>query len=434
MKKQLSLKLSVALAFLFLGIVIVLAYSAISRHFFILGMDNIVSVNMEQAATSYIETVSSDSRQESKEFSGYVISNNWQDQPKLIRDKLREPTQQNQLYKYIEADWFSRPDIIYFLIALNINSEHLYISKTTAVVEASGLIHANIKQSKKLLLTISSGIIIALALVIWLIFRRVSQPVSELAQWTHSLNAKTLKNPTPDFYYPELNEMASLIRNSLASAQQSLEREERFLSYASHELRTPISVVRNNIELLAKLKQTSKIPAEPKFDHIIDRIDRASLTMKNLSETLLWLSRDNHDDLSRQSLALNDISEQLIEESRYLLTDKIITIKVSTQQDSIIIQPEHPVRIVLGNLIRNAFQHTQQGEIAIIQTGNMVTIINEYDHDDAPLHSNELGFGLGLQLTSQLTEKLGWEYSKTNDNKTYQVVIAFTSKVDNLER
>lgn len=133
--------------------------------------------------------------------------------------------------------------------------------------------------------------------------------------------------------------MASLIRNSLSSAQQSLEREERFLSYASHELRTPISIVRNNIELLAKLKQKSKIPEEPKFDHIIDRIDRASLTLKNLSETLLWLSRDHHEDLSQQPLALNKITEQLVEESRYLLTDKIISIEVTTQQHSIIIQP-----------------------------------------------------------------------------------------------
>lgn len=88
----------------------------------------------------------------------------------------------------------------------------------------------------------------------------------------------------------------------------------------------------------------------------------------------------------------------------------------------------------MGNLIRNAFQHTQQGKIAKIQTGNMVTIINEYDHVDDSLYSNELGFGLGLQLTSQLTEKLGWVYSKTNDNKKYQVMISFSSKVDELNR
>lgn len=428
MKKQLSLKLSVALAFLFLGIVIVLAYSAISRHFFILGMDNIVSANMEQAAKSYIETVSPNDRKYSTEFSGYIISHDWQEQPTIIQNTFSEPKQQNQLHKHMEAPWFSRPDVMYFLIALNINSEHLYISKTATAAEASGLIGANIKQSKKLLLILSSGIIIALTLVIWLMFRRVSQPVSELARWTHSLNTKTLKEAPPDFYYPELNEMASLIRNSLTSAQQSLEREERFLSYASHELRTPISVVRNNIELLAKLKQTSKIPAEPKFDKLIDRIDRASLTMKNLSETLLWLSRDNHDELSRQSLVLNEITEQLVAESRYLVRDKKVTITMSSEQNSIIVQPEHPVRIVLGNLIRNACQHTQDGEIVIIQKNNGVTIINQYDHVGEQLYPNELGFGLGLQLTNQLTEKLGWQYSISNDHSQYQVTVLFTSK------
>lgn len=428
MKKQLSLKLSVALAFLFLGIVIVLAYSAISRHFFILGMDNIVSANMEQAAKSYIKTVSSDDRKFSSEFSGYVISHDWLEQPTIIQNTFSEPKQHNQLYKHMEAPWFSRPDVMYFLIALNINAEHLYISKTATSAEASGLIGANIKQSKKLLLILSSGIIIALTLVIWLMFRRVSQPVSELARWTHSLNTKTLKDTPPDFYYPELNEMASLIRNSLASAQQSLEREERFLSYASHELRTPISVVRNNIELLAKLKSASKVQSEPKFDQVIERIDRASLTMKNLSETLLWLSRDNNDDLSCQSLALDEVTEQLIEESRYLLTDKVVNIILSTEQGSFNVLPEHPVRIVLGNLIRNACQHTQYGEIVISQTKNMVSISNQYDYADSELSTTELGFGLGLQLTHQLTEKLGWHYSISNDNGKYRVVVLFSSR------
>lgn len=427
MKKQLSLKLSVALAFLFLGIVIVLAYSAISRHFFILGMDNIVSANMEQVAKRYVETDSPDSQEHSKEFSGYSISNDWQEQPSTIQHIFTKPSQQNQLYKHIEAAWFSRPDVIYFLIALDINGEHLFISKRATSAESSGLIGANIKQSKELLFFISSGIIIALSLVIWLMFRRVSQPVSELAKWTHSLNTKTLKMSPPDFYYPELNEMATLIRNSLSSAQQSLEREERFLSYASHELRTPISVVRNNIELIEKLKKISKIQPDPKFDQIIERIDRASLTMKNLSETLLWLSRENNDDLARQSLALDQITEHLVEESRYLVTDKIVSITLSTQQGSTTIQPEHPVRIVLGNLIRNAFQHTQQGEILIIQEDNRVTITNQYDNVDDEFQSNELGFGLGLQLTHQLTEKLGWQYSKTNDGNNYQVVISFTT-------
>ena len=424
MKKQLSLKLSVALVFLFLGIVIVLAYSAISRHFFILGMDNILSANMEQAAKSYIKTIPLENRQHSNEFSGYIISHEWSQQPTNIQQTFKQPKQEGQLYKFVEAPWFAHPDVIYFLISLNIREEHLYISKVATKAEASRLVGANIKQSKELLFIISSGIILALALVIWFMLRRISQPVSQLAKWTNSLNAKTLNNSPPDFYYPELNEMASLIRTSLSSAQQSLEREERFLSYASHELRTPISVVRNNIELLAKLKQSSSIPTDPRFDHIIDRIDRASLTMKNLSETLLWLSRDDHDDLSRQALALNEITKQLVEDSRYLLTDKSISLNISTQLNSIILQPEHPVRIVLGNLIRNAFQHTQQGEITIIQTDKTVTIINQNDDGD-DYRSNELGFGLGLQLTSQLTEKLGWGYSILNENQRYQVIISF---------
>ncbi|QBM17966.1 hypothetical protein MARI_20900 [Marinobacter sp. JH2] len=121
----------------------------------------------------------------------------------------------------------------------------------------------------------------------------------EDSAWTHSLDNDKLSDPVPDFSYPELNEMAELIRNSLSSVQQAVDRERRFLRHASHELRTPISTIRSNIELHRKLTQKRE-----KFEdeqNIVDRIDRASLTMKHLTETLLWL---NHEpDMPLQSEA-----------------------------------------------------------------------------------------------------------------------------------
>jgi len=413
MKKPLSLKLSVALAVLFLGIVIVLAYSAISRHFFILGMDNIVSANMELAAKSYIETIPEQTRQHSNQFSGYTISHDWKQQPEIMQQVFNQPNQTNQLYKHVKAKWFSRPELIHFLIKLNIQGEHLYISRTATAADSSRLIGQNIRQSRQLLYLISSGFIAALALIIWLMLRRVSQPVSQLAAWTHSLNAKNLNQQPPNFYYPELNEMAALIRNSLSSSQQSLEREERFLGFASHELRTPISVIRNNIELLNKLKQSANLDINPKMDSIIERIDRASLTMKHLSETLLWLSRDNNENLSQQTFRLDQQIEQLVNETQYLLKDKPVEVKLELSPCDITLS-QVASQIVLGNLIRNAFQHTWQGEVIIRQQDHHITIENHCQQFDSINDSNsEQGFGLGLQLTEQLCQKLHWYYQNT---------------------
>ncbi|WP_319557846.1 histidine kinase dimerization/phospho-acceptor domain-containing protein [Thiomicrorhabdus sp.] len=44
-----------------------------------------------------------------------------------------------------------------------------------------------------------------------------------------------------------------MIQQGLVTTYRSMEREQQFLNYASHELRTPIAVIRNNIELLNRL-------------------------------------------------------------------------------------------------------------------------------------------------------------------------------------
>jgi signal transduction histidine kinase len=423
MKKPISLKLTISLTTLLLGIVIVFAYSAISRHFFFLGMDNIVSANMEQAAKNYLVLVSEEKQSVLQHFDGYDISHDWFQQPDTIKNRFDEPDDINQLEKFIVGPLFSRPDIIYFVIKLEVEHTPLFISKTSHAANSSRLIGENIKESRHLLIIISTLVTISLALSIWLINRRISQPISQLGKWTHSLNSKSLSTPPPDFYYPELNEMANLIRNSLSSVQESIEREERFLGFASHELRTPISVIRNNVELIGKLKQSAQGLQQDKLERIIERIDRASLTMKNLSETLLWLSRDKEEELSVSTLSLDMVIQDLVKESSYLLKGKDIELTVRLDPNTKIYQPEHPVRIVIGNLIRNAFQHTQAGQVSIVQEGSQITIINATSAVPKDEKIQDLGFGLGLQLTKQLTEKLGWAYQTEELETTYTAVL-----------
>jgi signal transduction histidine kinase len=145
-----------------------------------------------------------------------------------------------------------------------------------------------------------------------------------------------------------------LIQTSLCSVQQSFEREHRFLRHTSHELRTPISIIRNNIELAHKIKNSSDHDWSTKLVQIIDRIDRASLNMQHLTETLLWLSRDALEPLPEQKIDLDPLIRQLADEMRYLLSSKAVELELSTEHCKVTL-PEIAARIVLGNLIRNAF-------------------------------------------------------------------------------
>ena len=98
----------------------------------------------------------------------------------------------------------------------------LYIVHSVYPQNVSGLIDRSAGRSLRLLLTVAVLIVLTLAVLIWLLVRRISRPVAALGHWAHQLDADRLKALPPDFVYPELNELAALIRNSLRSVQNSL--------------------------------------------------------------------------------------------------------------------------------------------------------------------------------------------------------------------
>jgi signal transduction histidine kinase len=409
MKRPISLKWFVVLSFLALATVIVIGYSMLSAHFFVRGMDNIVANNMAHVVESYVRAVPAAQRKQLNHFSGFHIGRNWWQMPEKIRLAFMEPTQSNVLLKFNDARWFAPPDEILFVMRVVHGDDSYFISRSVTRNSTSSLVGHNAAQNIRLLLTLSIVIVFTVTVIIFLLFKRIARPVNALGLWARGLNEKNLKEPLPDFFYPELNQLAALIRSSLSSVKESLDREHRFLRHSSHELRTPIAVIRNNLELLRKLEEKAEKKWDPQKAQVIERIDRASLTMKHLTETLLWLSRESQADLPQKELDLQALIRDLIEQMHYLLKDKDVKLIVETTACTVS-AAEIPARIVLGNLIRNAFQHTFSGTIRITQKSASVEIVNDRVEEDDMTH--DLGFGLGLQLIEQLTRKLNWSYTR----------------------
>lgn len=286
---------------------------------------------------------------------------------------------------------------------------------------AGELIDENTRANWNLLIIIGLGTVVVLTLLAYLLYNLVSKPIFAIEKWAISLDADRIKQDAPDFVFPELNEIAKLMKTSLSTVEESLSREHKFLRHASHELRTPIAVIRNNVELFSKIGSCGDYGKQKK---LVSRIDRASQNMQDLTETILWLSRDNVTNLSKENFSLEFMVQDLVSDLNYLLGKKNVDLSVKTKNQEVSL-PKVPVQIIVANLIRNAFQHSWDGVIFIKQEGYRLSILNPRSCSSVS-GSEDLGFGLGLKLTKELTEKLGWEFIDESTDRFYKVIIVFS--------
>ena len=359
----------------------------------------------------------------------YHVTTDWQKVPQPVRNYFPViPKETEQLHsKFVDWAYIAPPKKIYSLLVLNRDGKQVFVSRFKENIhDEMAAEHEDdfvIDPMVIIILVGLSGIIIFI-LVLLYVFKKIAVPMESLQAWGKQLKLTELGKARPDFRFKELNDLAALIHDNLASVADSVEREQTFLSYASHELRTPIAVMRSNSALLEKV---NPYPSE-KEREIRDRIQRASFTMKSMTETLLWLSRDGNADMQIESTKLGVLVSNAQTELAYLLAGKNVEVNVCTDQSSVPLAVV-PSMIVLNNLLRNAFQHTQCGQVDILQRGSEV-IINNIEHDSNDFNGleEELGFGLGMQLVEKLTTQFAWPFSVSQGQNGYHVTVNFKAE------
>lgn len=277
---------------------------------------------------------------------------------------------------------------------------------------------ANWNRMQTITLALGIAFILIVGLVLSLFLWRVSKPIQALSVWARQLDDSASRTTRPDFHFHEINQIAEFIQNTSNKLQDALQREHHFLRNASHELRTPIAIIRSNIDLLDRLRPD----ADGKELGSYQRIRRATDNMRQLTEILLWLSRITDTMPAPEPIRIKQMVEELIEEYRHFLVGK--ETEVNPHLDEVeIVGPKSALRIALANLIRNAFQHATAGPIEIRLTPTAFSVSNPAEAAAKP--NDERSFKLGLQLVEQICQKLDLAYSSERSPHGYHAAIRF---------
>jgi len=169
-----------------------------------------------------------------------------------------------------------------------------------------------------------------------------------------------------DDMHEELKNVADAINGMLDRINESYAAQARFVSDASHELRTPIAVIQGYANLLDRWgKEDEKTLTES-----ITAIKDEAESMKELVEQLLFLARgdSNRISLFEERIILSDIIDEVVGEMRMLGTTQNIFVSAN---GNVILADRALIKQALRILVDNAIKYTDKdGQIIIAETSD----------------------------------------------------------------
>jgi signal transduction histidine kinase len=276
-------------------------------------------------------------------------------------------------------------------------------------VVGSDKIYDELELTEQVALAIGSLFAALFLLVSFLVIRSIYSPLLRLDRWSAALGTDSSDLTVPDLRFHELDSLANRLRYAFERMRASVEKEKLFLRHASHELRTPISILSANVELIDRLTDRPERSETEQASFV--RQYHALDDIRQLIETLLWVNRQSENLPKPESIDLRCELDTIVENYRYLLDGSTVSLTVDGS-DEVILAPAAAVRMVLSNLLRNAFQYTVDGEVRITLGPEQVRIENansaELDSDYVAQPDGEYGFGLGLELVALICKRFEW--------------------------
>ena len=276
------------------------------------------------------------------------------------------------------------------------------------------------KRKLKIGVVLITGVALVIGLGFWiglLTSRKIIAPVVHLAEQVDQSGPENLPiDLSKNFYNDEIGVLSKTLEEAMQRVDAFVKREKKFSRDASHELRTPVTVIKGAVEILKKQPMTE----EKSIYRLLNRIERAVAGMENIIETFLWLGREDSYINDEQVCKVLPVIEDVIEQCRHLFSEKPIEIDLIADSDPVLNVQSTPFQAVMANLIQNAVHHSQEDKITVQVCKDRITV-SDTGEGIAPCDlpsitqpyvrgNSSKGTGLGLAIVKRLCERMNWHF------------------------
>ncbi|RMF79973.1 MAG: HAMP domain-containing protein, partial [Nitrospirae bacterium] len=216
----------------------------------------------------------------------------------------------------------------------------------------------------------------------WLLARSVVAPVEEIALTARQIGEHNLAVRMPAMAgNDELARLTASLNAMLDRLARSLELQRRFLSDASHEIRTPITILKGNLEVTLRRPRSAEayrdclLTLKEEVDHL-----------ERLAEQLLWLARADAAglELAREAVALDGWVAQVAERHRPAVEAAGRRLELALASEATVELDPARMQQCLDNLLANARRFTPERGAVRVATRRLGPAVEIAVEDEGP--------------------------------------------------
>jgi heavy metal sensor kinase len=193
----------------------------------------------------------------------------------------------------------------------------------------------------------------------------------------------------------ELGHLAQSFNSLLDRLSQSFERQQRFMADASHELRTPVAILRGEAEVA--LSQQARSLQE--YRESLEVLHQEAARLTHIVEDLFTLTRADAGQypLQPRDFYLDELVGECVHSARTLALAKKISLNLEESSESPIHADESLLRRMILNLLDNAIKYTPEG--------GRVTVTCKRVGDEYVVGITDTGGGIPAELQPRIFER-----------------------------
>lgn len=266
--------------------------------------------------------------------------------------------------------------------------------------------------------------LIAIATLTWLGHRRFQRMMAPLERLSHAAERWRPESTTPQglieaakVHEPvdEVERLRHALIDMTSRMDAFVRRERDFTRDASHELRTPLTVIRMAGDLLKGEEGLTT-----RGSRAVNRIQEQSQQIEGLIDAFLLLARDPRSPIDVTETSLAEVVESEVERAQQRLEGKAVAMRARIIAYPVVDAPPRLPGVVLGHLLQNACDFTEQGEILVtveterieirdtgvgMDAATLARVFEPFFRADAARTESR---GLGLNVVRRLVERMGW--------------------------